>query len=86
MKPLDGIRVLDFTRHMAGPYATAALADFGADVIKVEGLGGDPSRRTGVDYVGDQSALFLIWNRGKRSLAIDMRRPEGLEAVRRLAR
>jgi len=69
---------------MAGPYATAALSDFGAEVIKVEGLGGDPSRRTGVDFVGDQSALFLIWNRGKRSLAVDMRRPEGLEAVLRL--
>ena len=69
---------------MAGPYATAALSDFGAEVIKVEGLGGDPSRRTGVDFIGDQSALFLIWNRGKRSLAIDMRRPEGLEAVLRL--
>ncbi|MBM3677934.1 MAG: CoA transferase, partial [Actinobacteria bacterium] len=85
MRPLDGIRVLDFTRHMAGPYAALALADYGADVIKVESVGaGDPSRRTGVDYLGDQSTLFLIWNRGKRSLAIDMRAPEGLEAILRL--
>jgi len=85
VRPLDGIRVLDFTRHMAGPYAALALADYGADVIKVESVGaGDPSRRTGVDYLGDQSTLFLIWNRGKRSLAIDMRAPEGLEAILRL--
>jgi crotonobetainyl-CoA:carnitine CoA-transferase CaiB-like acyl-CoA transferase len=82
LRPLDGIRVLDFTRHMAGPYAALALADYGADVIKVESIGsGDPSRRTGVDYFGDQTTLFLIWNRGKRSIAIDMRTPEGLQAI-----
>lgn len=82
---LDGIRVLDFTRHMAGPYATVALADHGADVVKVESLpGGDHSRAAGIHSVGDQSAVFLMWNRGKRSLAVDMRRPEGLEAVRRM--
>jgi crotonobetainyl-CoA:carnitine CoA-transferase CaiB-like acyl-CoA transferase len=85
MRPLDGLRVLDFTRHMAGPYAALALSDYGADVIKVESIGsGDPSRRTGVDFLGDQSALFLIWNRGKRSIAIDLRSPKGLEAVLRL--
>ncbi len=85
MRPLDGIRVLDFTRHMAGPYAALALSDYGADVIKVESIGsGDPSRRTGVDFMGDQSSLFLIWNRGKRSIAIDLRQPEGLEAILRL--
>jgi crotonobetainyl-CoA:carnitine CoA-transferase CaiB-like acyl-CoA transferase len=77
---LDGIRVADFTRHMAGPFATVMLADHGADVIKIEALpGGDTSRRGGADYFGDESALFLQWNRGKRSLAIDMRKPEGLE-------
>ena len=82
---LDGIRVLDFTRHMAGPYATVALADHGADVIKVESLPhGDHARTGGVYTVGDQSAVFLMWNRGKRSLAIDLRHCEGLDAVRRL--
>lgn len=82
---LDGIRVLDFTRHMAGPYATVALTDHGADVIKVESLpSGDHARTGGVYTVGDQSAVFLMWNRGKRSLAVDLRRPEGLDAVRRL--
>ena len=86
MKPLDGVKVLDLTRHMAGPYATQMLSDFGADVIKVESVPhGDPVRRTGTAFSGDESALFLIWNRGKRSLAIDMRSPSGCQAVRRLA-
>lgn len=86
MKPLDGIKVLDLTRHMAGPYATQMLSDYGADVIKVESVPhGDPSRRTGTAFIGDESGLFLIWNRGKRSLAVDMRAPSGMEVVRRLA-
>ena len=85
--PLEGIRVLDFTRQMAGPYATVFLSDYGADVIKVESVpNGDGSRTTGVSRVGDQSGLFLMWNRGKRSLALDMRSPEALAAVHRLAR
>jgi crotonobetainyl-CoA:carnitine CoA-transferase CaiB-like acyl-CoA transferase len=84
-KVLSGIRVIDLTRHMAGPYATATLADNGADVIKVETLpNGDPSRSGGVHYYGDQSALFVMWNRGKRSIALNLRRPEGLEVVHRL--
>jgi crotonobetainyl-CoA:carnitine CoA-transferase CaiB-like acyl-CoA transferase len=82
---LDGIRIIDFTRHMAGPYATVAMSDHGADVIKVESLpSGDHARTGGVHTVGDQSAVFLMWNRGKRSLALDLRRPEGLAAVQRL--
>lgn len=82
---LDGIRIIDFTRHMAGPYATVALSDHGADVIKVESLpNGDHARTGGVYAVGDQSAVFLMWNRGKRSLALDLRHPEGLETVQRL--
>lgn len=82
---LHGIRILDFTRHMAGPYATVALSDHGADVIKIESLPhGDHARTGGVYTVGDQSAVFLMWNRGKRSLALDLRRPEGLAAVHRL--
>ncbi len=85
-KPLDGIRVLDFTRHMAGPYGTMILGDYGADVIKVESLPhGDGARGVGTAFIDGESALFLIWNRGKRSLALDMRKPEGLEAVHRLA-
>jgi formyl-CoA transferase/CoA:oxalate CoA-transferase len=85
LRPLDGVKVLDFTRHMAGPYATLALSDYGAEVIKIETLAGDPSRITGVDFVGDESALFLIWNRGKKSVSLDLRRPEANAIVRRLA-
>jgi len=86
MKPLDGVKVLDLTRHMAGPYATQMLSDFGADVIKVESVPhGDPTRRTGTAFTGEESGLFLIWNRGKRSLAIDMHTAAGKDAVRRLA-
>jgi crotonobetainyl-CoA:carnitine CoA-transferase CaiB-like acyl-CoA transferase len=86
MKALHGIRVVDLTRHMAGPYATQMLSDYGAEVIKVESLPhGDPSRRTGTSFVGDESGLFLIWNHGKRSFAVDMRQPGGLHAVQRLA-
>lgn len=86
IQPLDGVRVLDFTRHMAGPYATVLLADYGADVIKIESTpGGDASRTTGELVDGKVSAPFLMWNRGKRSLALDMRKPRGKEIVRRLA-
>ena len=82
---LDGVRVLDFTRHMAGPYGTVVLSDHGADVVKIESLPhGDHARTGGVHQVGDQSAVFLMWNRGKRSLALDLRRAEGLAAVHRL--
>lgn len=83
-QPLEGIRVLDFTRHMAGPYATLTMGDHGADVIKVESPKGDPSRVTGVDFINGESALFLIWNRGKRSISLDLRQEEGREVVRRL--
>jgi formyl-CoA transferase/CoA:oxalate CoA-transferase len=83
--PLAGTKVVDFTRHMAGPYATVMLADYGADVVKVESVpDGDPTRGTGVHFIDGESALYLIWNRGKRSVALDMRDPRGLEAVKRL--
>jgi formyl-CoA transferase/CoA:oxalate CoA-transferase len=86
-KPLEGIRVLDLTRHMTGPYCTVFLSDYGADVIKVESVPhGDPSRRTGTAFIGDESGLFLIWNRGKRSIALDLRKPEGVEIAHRLAK
>src|ERR1700741_576633 len=84
---LAGVRVLDFSRQMSAPYGTVLLSDFGADVVKVESVpNGDPSRDTGTAFVDGESALFLMWNRGKRSLAIDMRTREGLELVHRLAR
>ncbi len=86
MKALSGVRILDLTRHMSGPYATALLTDHGADVIKVESArSGDPSRDTGTARHGDENALFLMWNRGKRSLALDLRRPEAIKIVLELA-
>ena len=83
---VEGLRVIDLTRQMAGPHATATLSDFGADVIKVETLPfGDPSRRTGSDFIDGESALYLMWNRGKRSIAVDLRTREGVDLVRRLS-
>jgi crotonobetainyl-CoA:carnitine CoA-transferase CaiB-like acyl-CoA transferase len=83
--PLAGVKVVDLTRHMAGPYATVMMADYGADVVKIESVPkGDPTRGMGLHFTEGESALFLMWNRGKRSLAIDMRDPRGLDAVRKL--
>lgn len=84
-RPLDGVTVVDFTRHMAGPYATVTLSDFGADVIKVESYpDGDPSRHAGAHFINGEAAPFLVWNRGKRSVCINMRTPEGLGIVQDL--
>jgi crotonobetainyl-CoA:carnitine CoA-transferase CaiB-like acyl-CoA transferase len=85
--------VLDLSRILAGPWATQVLADFGADVIKIEHpRGGDDTRQWGPPYLADaagqptrESAYYLSANRGKRSVAIDFSRPEGQELVRRLA-
>src|SRR5919199_5982139 len=86
MRPaLAGIRVLDLTQVISGPYATQILGDLGADVIKVEPPQGDLARTMPPYFVGDDSVYFLAVNRNKRSLAVDMKRPEGLELVRRLA-
>lgn len=82
---LEGLRVIDFSRHMAGPYGTMFLSDYGADIVKVESLpAGDPTRSMGTAYVEDVAGLFLMWNRGKRSVAVDLRSEEGLRVVRRL--
>ena len=87
---LDGVRVLDLSRVLAGPWASQVLADLGADVIKVERPGtGDDTRHWGPPTLADGSgdaAYFLSANRGKRSLTVDFARVEGQEIVRRLAR
>jgi crotonobetainyl-CoA:carnitine CoA-transferase CaiB-like acyl-CoA transferase len=76
--PLAGIRVVDFSRVLAGPYATMMLADLGADVVKVEHpKGGDETRSWGPPFVGGESAYFLSINRTKRSVALDLKDPEG---------
>ncbi len=83
--PLTGIKVLDLTRVVSGPFCTALLADFGADVIKVESREGDPSRVTGIMGEGE-NPYFVNLNRNKRSITINMKTDEGKEIVRRLAK
>ena len=83
---LDGIRVLDLTRALAGPYCSMFLGDFGAEVAKVEQPQvGDDSRGWGPPFVEKESAYFLSINRNKKSITIDMKTAEGVDLVRRLA-
>jgi crotonobetainyl-CoA:carnitine CoA-transferase CaiB-like acyl-CoA transferase len=84
--PLHGVRVLDFTAVVSGPFATMMLADQGADVIKVEPIGGDSARRSraAIDKAGEFSSLFISSNRGKRSLSIDVKSDAGREVLAKL--
>jgi crotonobetainyl-CoA:carnitine CoA-transferase CaiB-like acyl-CoA transferase len=82
--PLVGVRVLDLTSVVLGPVATQILGDYGADVIKVESVEGDLMRANGVSKNRGMSSIFLSINRNKRSLAIDLKTAEGVEAVKRL--
>jgi len=82
---LEGIRVLDFSRVLAGPYCTMMLGDLGADVIKVESPLGDDTRRWGPPYVGSESAYYLCCNRNKRSIVLDLATVEGRDIARHLA-
>ena len=82
--PLAGVRVLDLSAVVLGPLATQILGDYGADVIKVEPLEGDLMRANGVSRRRGMSSVFLAINRNKRSLAIDLKRPEGVAALRAL--
>jgi CoA:oxalate CoA-transferase len=83
-KMLEGIRILDFSRVLAGPFCTALLADLGAEVVKVEPPRGDDYRFVG-PLLKSESALFLTVNRGKRSIVIDLKRERGVELARKLA-
>jgi len=87
MFPLQGIRVVDLTRFLAGPFCTQELGDFGADVIKIEPLDGDHSRYQTLrkDLLGN-SYFFIAANRSKRSITIDTRAAAGRDIIRRLAR
>ncbi|MET7330778.1 CoA transferase [Nonomuraea sp. NPDC005650] len=84
--PLSGLLVADFSRVLAGPYATMLLADLGADVVKVESPGGDDTRSWTPPARGEASTYYLGVNRGKRSIALDLRDPADAEAARELAR
>jgi len=85
MRPLDGIRVVDLTRVLSGPYCTMQLGDLGAEVIKVERPGeGDDTRAFAPPFQGDQAAYFLSVNRNKRSLTLDMKTERGKEILWRL--
>ena len=80
MKALEGIRVLDLTRALAGPFCTLMLGDYGADVIKIEIPGsGDDTRTWGPPFVGDESAYFLSINRNKRSLTLNFKEEKARE-------
>ena len=82
---LTGIRVIDMTEALAGPFCTMYLGDMGADVIKIERRGvGDQTRGWAPPYVNGESAYFMSTNRNKRSLTLDVKTPEGGEIIRRL--
>ncbi len=85
MRPLEGLRFIDLTRVVAGPYCTMMLGDLGAEVIKIEQPGkGDDSRAFAPPYQGDESAYFLSVNRNKKSIALDLKSATGREVLGRL--
>jgi formyl-CoA transferase/CoA:oxalate CoA-transferase len=83
-RPLDGIRVLDFSHALAGPYCTLLLSDYGAEVYKLESRAGDMGRGWGPPFAGGEAHFFLGLNRGKRGICIDLKQPEGLDLCLRL--
>jgi alpha-methylacyl-CoA racemase len=83
-RPLDGVRVVDFTHHLPGPYATDLLVRLGAEVVKIEPPRGDPARSL-PPIDGDFGRLYTLLNRGKRSVVVDLSDPDGIRFVHRLA-
>jgi len=82
--PLDGIRVIDLTTVMLGPFSTQILGEMGADVIKIESPGGDIGRMTGVAKTPGMSAAYMMKGRNKRSVVLDLKNPESREPLKRL--
>ena len=85
LSALKGIRVLDFSRVLAGPYSTMILSDLGAEVIKVERMKKGDLSRDSVPFVNGQSAYFISVNRGKKSITLNLKEPEGQDVAARLA-
>ncbi|XP_072268272.1 succinyl-CoA:glutarate CoA-transferase isoform X2 [Pyxicephalus adspersus] len=86
IRPLEGVKILDLTRVLAGPFATMILGDLGAEVIKVEKPGsGDDTRFWGPPFVGIESSYFLSVNRNKKSIAVNMKDPKGTKIIKELA-
>jgi crotonobetainyl-CoA:carnitine CoA-transferase CaiB-like acyl-CoA transferase len=83
---LDGVRVIDLSRVIAGPWCGALLSDFGADVVKVEDTGAGDESRTWPPYKDGEAAAYLLFNRNKRAMTLDLKTPEGVEVVKTLAR
>ena len=85
--PLSGIRVLDLSRILAGPYCTMILGDLGAEVIKVERPdGGDDTRTWGPPFTGGESAYYLCCNRNKKSITVDLKNPRGVKLIKEFAK
>ncbi len=82
---LDNIKVVDLTRTLAGPFCTMLLGDMGADVVKIEEPTGGDETREWTPFWNGESCQFLTFNRNKRSLAVNLKEPEGLKIVRDLA-
>src|SRR5579872_6611074 len=81
---LDGIKVIDLSRVLGGPYCTQMLGDHGADVIKIEPPQGDETRGWGPPFLGDAASYYIGINRNKRGMALDLSRPEAREVLFRL--
>ena len=86
MLPLEGIKVVDLTRILSGPYCTMTLADFGAEVIKIETTNGDDTRQWGPPFMGDESAYYLSVNRNKKSITLDLKEEAGREVLYKLVK
>src|SRR6476659_2518458 len=77
MLALDDVTILDLSHALAGPFASTMLGDYGAEVIKIEPLDGEIARAWGPPFYGDEAAYFVNLNRNKKSLALDLKHPEG---------